>query len=123
MFLKDLHGAKPSDHRRSIEKEAKANSRHCFTLGKLPRTWLLLDFVADKFIKGGQGGIFVYYIFYYRYIDFPSNVLRHSGKYCIILLYGVLCLLCVCTVYTCTDGNIVFICDSDKNSLVIISMF
>ena len=71
MFLKDLHGAKPSDHRRSIEKEAKANSRNCFTGGKLPRTWLLLDFVADKFIKGGQGGIFVYYIFYYRYIDFP----------------------------------------------------
>ena len=51
--------------------------------GKIATHTLL---VADKLIKGGQGqkygGIFVYYIFYYRWIDFPSNVLGHSGKYC-----------------------------------------
>ena len=51
--------------------------------GKIATHTLL---VADKLIKGGQGqkygGIFVYYIFYNRSIDFPSNVLRHSGKYC-----------------------------------------
>ena len=57
--------------------------------GKIATHTLL---VADKLIKGGQGqkygGIFVYYIFYNRWIDFPSNVLRHSGKYCIpIVLY------------------------------------
>ena len=30
---------------------------------------------------------------------------------------------CVYIEYYCTDGNIVFGCDSDKNSLVIIYMF
>ena len=54
--------------------------------GKLPRTCFYSDCVADELIKGHQGhkygGIFVYYIFYKRSIDFPSNVLRHSSKYC-----------------------------------------
>ena len=50
------------------------------------RTCFYSDCVADKLTKGGQGkkygGIFVFYIFYNRSIDFPSNDLRHSGKYC-----------------------------------------
>ena len=61
---------------------------------KKPMQTIVVDFwgkmaahmqcVADKLIEGGQGqncgGMFVYYIFYYKSIGFPSNVLQHSSK-------------------------------------------
>ena len=56
-------------HRRSMEKEAKANTKQAslFCGGKMLCTCFYSDCVADELIKGGQGqkygGIFVYYIF------------------------------------------------------------
>ena len=77
-------------HRRSMEKEAKANSRRCF-MGE----WLLLDCVADKLKKGGQGQqwgfIFVHILlFYYMYTlgnlcSFIS-LLQDTTQHCFMVL-------------------------------------
>ena len=66
-------------------KKAKANYHRCF-LGEngRPHDSIYKVCVADELIEGRQGqkcgGMFVYYIFCYKSIGFPSNVLRHSSK-------------------------------------------
>ena len=84
MYILDWKEMLLQAHKRRIYKEAKANYHRCF-LGEngSPHASIKIC-VADELIKGGQGencgGIFVYYIFCYKSIGFPSNGLPHSSK-------------------------------------------
>ena len=68
-----------------IKKPRQTIYRLCFLMENgHPHAYIYSDCEADEPIRGGQGqncgGIFVYYIFYYRLIGFPSNVLRQSSQ-------------------------------------------